>query len=110
MGEGGAVRTPVGVVIRAGRKQQSDAIREVTRVLQAVGSPVPVAGWVADDPVGVAALAKGSDGFTLRRTALMRSVADLRDRLHRTWELPTPGPTDSPAVVVPGQGEGRRVW
>ena len=82
---GGRPRNPVGVVVRAGQKKHKRVVDDVTQLLQTVGSPVPVAGWVADDPGGVAALLAGADTAHLRRSALMRSVVDLIARIHRTW-------------------------
>lgn len=92
----GARSSPrVGVVIRAGRRQQDAAVREITHVLERVGVPVPVAGWIADDPAGVAALLNGSDDRRLERTALMGSVRELITRVHRTWVLdPSPAGRD----------------
>jgi hypothetical protein len=73
----------VGVVIRAGSRGR-DPMDQVARVVATMGIPVSVVGGFAEDPVGVEALAAGKDTVALRRSALMRSSADLVKRLQRT--------------------------
>jgi len=105
--DGSRGRHRVGVVIRAGHRQQDEALEEVTRLLQAVGSPVPVTGWVADDPAGVAELLTGRDSKRLRGSALMGSVEDLIARMHRIWTL-DPGAAMTGTTGSPRRAGGGR--
>lgn len=91
LGERPARRGPVGVVVRAGRKDK-DQVEEIRQILAVVGSPVPVVGTLLDDEAGVRALQAGTDSASLRRTPLMRSAADLQARIQRMWPSPAPAP------------------
>lgn len=79
-------RSPVGVVVRAGRRHHEEVVGDVAKLLQAGGHPVT--GWFADDPGGVETLLAGADTAHLRRTALMRSASDLTTRIQRAWPVP----------------------
>lgn len=78
-------RNPVAVVILTEAKQQRSLLGQVGYVLEAAGLPIPVAGWMADDPAGVAALRGGEMNRTLRASALLRSVTELATSMIRLW-------------------------
>ncbi len=99
-------RNPVGVVVRTTRRERS-ALGDVAQMLRATGSPVPVVGALADDPSGVGLLGAGADTARLRRSALMRSVADLIGSMRRTWgigDVGLDGPARSGSRRVPHGG------
>jgi cellulose biosynthesis protein BcsQ len=95
LGDGRRARNPVAVVLRTSVKQSRRDVEEVKLLLQAAGSPIPVAGWMADDPPGVAALRAPEPTRALRGSDLLRSVRDLAQVLTRLWpQLAGPTPAD----------------
>lgn len=100
---------PLAVVLAAPRKQADDAVRQVTHVLQAGGSPIPVLGCVATDAQGAASLRSGE--LPRRRSDLLASTSDLVIALLARWpelgaetgSLPRlPSPVAGPASKTAG--------
>jgi len=100
LGEG-KVRNPVAVVLRTTARQARRNLEDVTVLLQAAGSPIPVAGWMADDPPAIAALRGPEMTRALRSSDLLGSVRDLAEVLIRRW--PVLGP-DIAAAPRPSSG------
>lgn len=89
-------RPAVAVVVRAARRQDAAAVDQVSQVLQAAGSPVQVAGVIADDPDGAGALWEARTGRALTRSGLMRSASVLARRVVAWWPQLTPAGSDAP--------------
>jgi hypothetical protein len=107
LGDAGLPRNPLAVVLLADERDHGEAIVQAEQMLRADGSPIPVAGWVADDPASVAALRAGEWTKSLRRGPLVTSVGELAASLTRMWPvMATAGPSAHPpgdsAVVRPG--------
>ena len=110
-------RTRVGVVVLAASRQADEAIAETRKVLDSVGSPVPVAGAVAWDPRSAAALWSGTVTRRLAGGELIRSTRALAESVMTRWpevaaasiaEAPGDGAQDA-ATPWPA-GEPRRRW
>ena len=77
-------------------KQRKDALRSAEQMLTAAGIPVPVAGYVAEDPAGAQGL---WDGQVTRRVAgseLVRSARALAETVIGWWPhlaVPESAPT-----------------
>lgn len=97
---------PLAVVVAAPRKRAEDAVRQVSHVLQAGGSPIPVLGCVATDAQGAAALRSGE--LPRRRSDLLASTADLVTVMRAHWpELgAASGAWPRPAVPAAGLSTG----
>lgn len=78
-------RTRVGVVVIAPSRQADEAIDETQKVLDSVGSPVPVAGAVAWDPRSASALWAGSVTRRLAGGELIRSTRALAESIMIRW-------------------------
>ena len=78
-------RTRVGVVVIAPSRQADEAIAETQKVLDSVGSPVPVAGAVAWDPRSAAALWAGTVTRRLAGGELIRSTRALAESVMTRW-------------------------
>ena len=78
-------RNPVAVVVLAPAKEAGEAVRQVARMLEAVGSPIPVAGAIAVDPQTAQRLRHGQQPRRMERTDLFRSAADVVATLCRWW-------------------------
>lgn len=78
-------RTRVGVVVIASSRQAGEATTETRRVLDSVGSPVPVVGAVAWDPRSAAALWAGTITRRLAGGELIRSTRSLAESVLSYW-------------------------
>ena len=96
LGDDRLTRNPVAVVVLAGAREYRSALQQVEYMLAAAGSPIPVAGWMADDPATVSVLHEAGLSRAVRASALLRSVTDLAATLGRLW--PQLGAAGSPAV------------
>ncbi len=104
-------RNPVGVVVVAKPKTRKEAIGQVEHMLGSAGSPIPVAGWMADEPGAADALRSGQVTSRLSGSALLRSVRELADTMTSWWPAlqSTLQPPDQPGQPgQPGQPRGRR--
>ena len=90
---------PVAVVALARRRDGAAAVGQVTRVLDSVGSPIPVLGHLAVDPATVHRLRSGPVTPRMLRSDLLRSAAALVAALHQRWPHLAPS-TDSVAEVA----------
>ena len=98
MGDPALERSPVAVVVRTKTGSAAkDAVAQVRQMLEAAGSPVPVAGVFADDPAGVAMLRVGQPTARLLASDLMRSGQSLAQTLQSWWpQLVQPDAAPSP--------------
>ena len=85
VGDANRERNPLAVVVVAPSRDQSRATDEVKRMLDAAGSPVPMAGFLAHDPKGAAALWDGVPGKKLEKSALLASTRTLTQTLLSWW-------------------------
>ncbi len=84
IGDPSRERHPVAVVVAA-RRGDDRALTQVRRMLDAVGSPIPVAGVLATDPAAAEALRTGEIRRGLDRSDLIRSAAELAGTLLTWW-------------------------
>lgn len=99
LGDPGRARNPVVVVVAAPRKEASAAVRQVTHMLQAGGSPIPVAGVVAVDPAAAEQLRAGQVPKRVRGGDLLKSAGELAARLCAWW--PQLAVAEEQAVAAP---------
>lgn len=85
LGDASQQRNPVGVVVVTKPKTRKEAIGQVEHMLGSAGSPIPVAGWMADDPSAVMALRAGQLTTKLSGSSLMRSVRELSQTMTSWW-------------------------
>lgn len=94
---------PVAVVVAAGRKDAGSAVRQVTHLLQAGGSPIPVAGVAAVDPVAAQQLREGQLSKRAAAGDLLTGARELAATVCAWWpQLAVPA--DQPQAVAPGPG------
>ena len=87
---------PVAVVALARRRDAAAAVQQIGRVLESVGCPVPVLGSLAIDPVSAQRLRGGQIWARMGRGHLLRSAAELADRVTQRWpHLAAPDPAAS---------------
>jgi hypothetical protein len=93
LGEHHAGRNPVAAVMLTPAGERRRVVADAAAMLQAAGSPIPVAGWMADDPTAVASLLTGTITKKVSRGPLFGSAAELISTLQRLWPhlAPTPG-------------------
>ncbi len=86
LGDPAQERSPVAVVVRAraGAAGRS-AVEQVRQVLEAAGSPVPVAGLFAEDPAAIALLREGVATRRLLGSDLVRSVQSVAQIVLGWW-------------------------
>lgn len=86
LGQGELQRSPIAVVVRsrAGAPGRS-AVAQVRQMLDAAGSPVPVAGVYAEDPAGIALLREGQLTRRLVGSDLLRSARGLAQTVLSWW-------------------------
>jgi hypothetical protein len=75
----------VAVVVAAPRKDASAAVRQVAHMLQAAGSPIPVAGVAAVDPAGADQLRSGTVSKRVGGGDLVKSAHELAATLGAWW-------------------------
>jgi hypothetical protein len=88
-------RNPVAVIALARPHEAAAAVRQVTRMLEAVGSPIPVAGAIAVDPKTSQSLRQGGLPRRVERTDLFRSATELAATICQWWPQLTPGSRDT---------------
>ena len=83
-------RSPLAVVVTGRPRQRKEALAQARYLLDAVGSPIPVAGFLPDDPAGVEALDRGEVTRRLLGTELVRAARQLAGTVLSWWpELAT---------------------
>lgn len=115
MGDPALERSPVAVVVRAKSGTAKDAVAQVRQMLEAAGSPIPVAGVFADDSAGVAMLRAGQPTARLLASDLIQSGRSLAQTVLSWWpQLVQPDAAPSPEVAgtaAPVEGRRRRgMW
>jgi hypothetical protein len=85
VGSADGVRSRLAVVMVCPSRGGEGAVAQARRVLESAGSPVPVAGYVAEDPAAAAALWSGTVPRTLGRSELVRSAGTLARTLLSWW-------------------------
>jgi hypothetical protein len=79
-------------------------VGRVAKLLESVGSPVPVLGAIADDSDGSAALWSGTVSKRVLRRSLFGSARAVLDRMWAVWpelsEPPAPGRSEWSAVTA----------
>lgn len=106
---------PLAVVVRGAARERHAALGHVHGLLDAVGSPVPVVGFVPDDPRAVAALRAGGYADRVRRTRLARAAGQVAESLLAGWPALAAAPPNTwipdsgPGVHAPQTG-GRTGW
>lgn len=88
-------RNPVAVVALARPQEAGEAMRQVTRMLEAVGSPIPVAGTIAVDPKTAQRLRHGELPRRAERTDLFRSATELAATVCQWWPQLAPYPRNA---------------
>jgi hypothetical protein len=88
-------RNPVAVAVLARPHEAAEAVRQVTRMLEAVGSPIPVAGAIAVDPKAAQLLRHGELPRRVERTDLFRSATDLAATICQWWPQLAPRSPDT---------------
>lgn len=98
-------RTRVGVVVVAPSRQKDEAVSETQKVLDSVGSPVPVVGAVAWDPRSASALWAGVVTRRLAGGELIRSTRTLAELIMTRWPeavtVPSSSSNDAPDSMTP---------
>lgn len=109
LGDPSRDRPSLSVVLTGPVKQRKDAVRAAEQMLTAAGIPVPVAGYIAEDPAGAQGL---WDGQVTRRVAgseLVRSARALAETVIGWWPhlaVPEPTPTAPEEPAAPAAGTG----
>ncbi len=86
LGDPAQERSPLAVVVRARAGSAGrTAVGQVRQLLQAAGSPVPVAGVFAEDPAGIALLRDGVLTRRLLGSDLVRSAQSLAETVLAWW-------------------------
>lgn len=85
LGDPSRSQHPVAVVVAAPRKEASAAVRQVAHMLQAAGSPIPVAGVAAVDPAGADQLRSGQVSKRVSGGDLVKSAQELAATLRSWW-------------------------
>jgi MinD-like ATPase involved in chromosome partitioning or flagellar assembly len=85
VGTADGVRSRLAVVMVCPSRGADTTVGQVRAVLDAAGLPVPVAGYVAEDPAAAAALWIGPVTKSLARSELVRSAGTLAETLLAWW-------------------------
>jgi hypothetical protein len=101
LGDPSRQRNPVAVVVSARRKDASAAVRQATHMLQAGGSPIPVAGVAALDPSAAEQLRDGRMSKRVSGGDLLAGAGELAATLCGWWPQLSMG--DEPAPPQPPQ-------
>lgn len=115
LGDPAQERNPVAVVVRARAGAAGRAVVEqVRQVLEAAGSPVPVAGLFAEDPAAIALLREGVATRRLLGSDLVRSVQSVTENVLGWWPqllgdagLAATSEETSVSQAAPATGAGR---
>ena len=78
-------RSPLAVVVTGRPRQRKEALAQARYLLDAVGSPIPVAGFLPDDPAGVETLDRGEVTRRLLGTELVRAARQLAETVLGWW-------------------------
>jgi len=92
---------PVAVVVAARSQDAPAVLQQVSRVLESVGSPVPVLGSLAVDPHAARLLRQGQITLRMGRGDLLRSAGDLTAAVIRRWPHLADTPTATVEAVTP---------
>lgn len=99
VGDPGLDRSPLAVVVTGRPRQRKEALAQARYLLDAVGSPIPVAGFLPDDPNGAELLQQGAVTRRLLGSELVRAARTLAETVLGWW--PTLG---APAGAEPVAG------
>ena len=78
-------RPSLAVVVTGPPRTRTEALRAAGEMLTAAGSPVPVAGFLADDPAGAKGLWAGQVTRKVAGSDLIRSATGIAETLIRWW-------------------------
>ncbi|MDQ2836239.1 MAG: hypothetical protein M3Y42_11820 [Actinomycetota bacterium] len=112
VGDTSRERNPLAVVVVAPARDGDRALDEVRRMLDAAGSPVPVAGMIAADDKGTRAMWDGTLTKKSEKSALLSSARALTRTLLAWWpDLPRAIPGQAPDarldLTKPGVSDAR---
>lgn len=93
VGDPGRERSPVAVVVTGMPKARRFSVEQVRQVLASIGSPVPVLGFLAHDPVGAQGLWAGVMTRRLAGSELVRSARSIAESVLATWPALIPATT-----------------
>jgi len=97
-------RSPLAVVVTGRPRQRKEALAQARYLLDAVGSPIPVVGFLPDDPAGVEALDRGEVTRRLLGTELVRAARSLAGTVLGRWpELTATAPEAAEPVAAQHQ-------
>jgi hypothetical protein len=85
VGDERRARTPVGVVLVAGSRDEGPAVHRTRALLESIGSPAPVVGVFAHDPAAAAALWEGPPTKKTTKGPLVRSAEKLVASMWQLW-------------------------
>jgi hypothetical protein len=94
------LRTPLAVVVRAGRRDAHAAEVRVGKLLASVGSPAVVLGVIPEDATGVAALHAGAVSRRMGRSSLFSAAQEVEARLRTNWPEFTEAAPSSDALSL----------
>lgn len=101
LGDPSRDRPSLSLVLTGPTKRRKDAIRSAEQMLTAAGIPVPVAGYIAQDPAGAQGLWDGQVTRKVAGSELVRSARALAETVIDWWPhlaVPTPpAATGTPA-------------
>lgn len=100
LGDPDRERPSVAVVVTESGAQRRTAVKAAGQMLAAAGSPVPVAGFFAQDPAGAQRLWAGEVNRKLARSELISSARALAETVIGWWPQ-LAGPTESDALPPP---------
>jgi hypothetical protein len=107
IGDPSRPRNPVAVAVVARPGESTAAVRQVTRMLEATGSPIPVAGTIALDPPAARQLRHGRQPRRMQRTDLFRSATELATTVCQWWPQLADHPPEAVEVDVASTGARR---
>jgi hypothetical protein len=110
LGDPDRERPSVAVVVTGAPDTRREALRSAEAMLAAAGSPVPVAGFFAQDPAGARALWAGQVTRRLAGGELIRSARSIAETVMGWWPAlaaPAEVPDTDDAGAVPAPGPGR---
>jgi hypothetical protein len=85
VGDPSLPRHPLAVVVSTPRKDATDAVRQVARMLEAVGSPIPVLGAFHHDEPAAADLRRGAATRRVTGGLMLASAAALCGEILQRW-------------------------